>query len=75
MFRNLILIVAIAAIIWIVRGFIRRAQITQKTTPKLSKDMVQCEQCRTYLPKDEAITETGKFFCCKQHLIEWKQNL
>ncbi len=36
--------------------------------------MVQCEQCKTYLPKDEAIIRDGRAFCGQQHLQDWKQN-
>ena len=63
---------AIAALIWIVRGFIRRGQLTHKKSSGLSKDMVQCQHCQTYLPKDEAIQQDGHFFCGQPHLQAWK---
>ena len=74
MFRNLFLLIAILLVVWIVRGFIRRSKLnsTQKTTNK-DKDMVQCEQCKTYLPKDDAISSDKLFFCGKEHLLEWKE--
>ncbi len=74
MFRNLVLIVAIVLLIWIVRGFIRRSQITRPTPKTLNKDMVQCEHCQTYLPKDEAIEMDNHFFCGQQHLEDWKKD-
>ncbi len=72
MLRNLFLIIAIAVIIWIVRGFIRRSQITKQHTIS-SKDMVQCVQCKTYIPKDDAISSNGKNFCSQQHLNDWNK--
>ncbi|MCW8956794.1 MAG: PP0621 family protein [Gammaproteobacteria bacterium] len=72
MFKNLFLIVAIAALFWIIKGFIRRAQLEKKPSSE-STDMVQCEHCQTYLPKDDAIVSNDKTFCSQQHLNDWNQ--
>lgn len=72
MFRNLILIIAVVALVWIARGFIRRAQLSQKKSVQQGGDMVQCEQCQTFLPKDDALQLDGRFFCGQQHLEDWK---
>lgn len=72
MLRNLLLIVAVVIIIWIVRGFIRRSQLNKPNIVR-SKDMVQCEQCKTYIPKDDAIISNGKLFCSQQHLNDWNK--
>lgn len=76
MFRNLVIILAIVAIVWILRGFLRRSQIGQNTPPAKgdNKNMVQCEQCGTYLPSDDAIDQNGRFFCGQQHLRDWKDS-
>lgn len=72
MFRNLLLLVAILIIFWIVKGMIRRS--TQSPAQKaITKDMVQCELCQSYLPKDDAIIENGKTFCSQQHLKNWEE--
>ncbi|MCW9012714.1 MAG: PP0621 family protein [Gammaproteobacteria bacterium] len=72
MFRNLFLIAAILLVVWIIRGFIRRSQLTGAANkPRKNKDMVQCEQCKTYLPKDDAIVNNDKTFCSQQHLNDW----
>jgi uncharacterized protein len=71
MFRNLFLLVAVIAIFWIVKGFIRRAN-NKPQTKISSKDMVQCEHCNAYLPKDDAIVMDNKAFCNQQHLNDWK---
>ena len=74
MFRNLIIIIAVVALIWIVRGFIRRGQLEKKPPSGNGKDMVQCEQCQTYLPRDDAIEQNDHFFCGQKHLQEWKRD-
>ena len=72
MFKNLFLIIAIAALFWIVKGFMRRSQLETKNNPQ-SRDMVQCEHCKTFLPKEDAILTDNKAFCSQQHLNEWNQ--
>ncbi len=71
MFRNLFLLIAVFAISWIVKGLIRRSKIPSQNHIT-SKDMVQCEHCRAYLPKDDAIVMDNKNFCNQQHLNDWK---
>lgn len=73
MFRNLFLLIAIMAIFWIVNGFIQRAK-AKPVNRTVSKDMVQCEHCKVYLPKDDAIVMNNKTFCNQQHLNDWKTN-
>ncbi len=72
MFKNLILIAAIVILFWVVKGFIRRVQLEKKPSSK-SRDMVQCEQCKAYLPKDDAIVSDNKTFCSQQHLNDWNR--
>lgn len=72
MFKNLFLIAAIAVLFWIIKGFIRRGQLEKKPSAK-TRDMVQCEHCKTYLPKDDAIVANNKTFCSQQHLNDWNQ--
>lgn len=71
MFRNLFLLIAIGLIIWIIQGFIRRSKLSPPRTEARSKDMVQCEQCKSYLPKDDAVSMNGQHFCNPQHLQDW----
>lgn len=75
MFRNLIIIIAIVVLVWIVRNMLRRNQVSgSSASPRISKDMVQCEQCQTYLPKDDAISNNGHYFCGEKHLQAWKRD-
>jgi hypothetical protein len=72
MFRNLFLVIAVIALIWIIQGFIRRAKTTH-VNPAPDKDMVQCAHCKVYLTKEDAIVINNQNFCSQQHLAEWKQ--
>jgi len=72
MFRNLFLVIAIGLIIWIIQGFIRRSKMPHKTKIS-SQNMVQCEQCKTYLPSKDSVSTQGKYFCNTQHLDDWNQ--
>ena len=72
MFRNLILLIAIIVAVWLIRRLI----ITTKTSHTKtidSKDMVQCEHCKIYVPREDAINLNEKSFCSQQHLEDWNQ--
>ena len=71
MFRNLLLLIAVIALFWIIKGMIRRSR-SQPPKNMIVKDIVQCELCQNYLPKEDAIIDNGKSFCNQQHLNEWK---
>ncbi|QWE21547.1 1,6-anhydro-N-acetylmuramyl-L-alanine amidase AmpD [Polynucleobacter sp. AP-Kolm-20A-A1] len=32
--------------------------------------MVQCQYCKVHLPKSDAITHDGRFYCCQEHFNE-----
>lgn len=72
MFRSVLVIILVIAILWIARVLLQRIQPRTEPRRSQTKDMVQCEQCRTYIPGDDAITKDGHYFCSRQHLEEWK---
>lgn len=75
MFRNLIIILAILALVWVVRGMIRKNQLKRPDTDaKIGKDMVRCAHCGTYLPKDDAVSNGTQYFCGSRHLEAWKRD-
>jgi len=74
MFRNLFLLIAVIAVFWIIKGMIRRS-IKRPSQNTEINDMVQCELCQSYLPKDDAIIEGGKTFCSQQHLKDWEEKV
>jgi uncharacterized protein len=69
---NLIRLLAIAALIWIVYGLVRR--YLNKSATTLKKDpvrpiesMVRCEQCGLHIPAAEAVRDGNHTFCSPGH--------
>ncbi len=62
---RLLLIIAIAAVIYLlIRYFRKQAPQQNKTT---AEDMVRCAHCSVHLPKRESIQADGQFFCGAEH--------
>ncbi len=64
-------ILLLLAAIYLVFAILKRLatgprRVTVKKPGKVDK-MVQCEQCGTYIPENEAVTANGKHYCCAQH--------
>lgn len=65
--RFLLLVIAIFIGFMIVKHFMasRRVQ-TKKKLPE-STPMVRCEQCGVHLPRQDAISADGKYYCNDEH--------
>jgi hypothetical protein len=37
--------------------------------------MVQCAECKTYIPVEDAVSQAGKHFCSTQHLQDWNKSV
>jgi len=37
-------------------------------SPPVAEDMVRCEQCGLNLPRSEALSERGRWYCSREHL-------
>jgi len=62
---RLILIIAIAAVIYLlIRSYRKQAPQQDKTS---AEDMVRCAQCGVHLPKGESVQADGQFFCSAEH--------
>lgn len=72
MFRGLIILAALVIIYLLVKRLIGSKLATQNKTPSPSKNMLQCAECGTFIPKNEAIIESEQSFCCKQHQQDWQ---
>lgn len=62
----------IIVIIWVWRTWFQRVKkVTQTVTIHSDQAkhyaMVRCVHCGLFLPEDEAIAATGKWFCCEEH--------
>jgi uncharacterized protein len=64
--KLLLLILAIAAAWWLVRGS-RRRDAARDVGEAAPEQMVNCSHCGLYLPQSEAIREGNKFYCCAEH--------
>lgn len=72
MSKIVILAIAFAAALWLLRGLRKRS--TDETPPPASPDaeaMVRCAQCGVYLPRGEALMTQQRFFCSSQHEREF----
>jgi len=69
MSRLLFLFVVIAVVYWLLKTY-RKQSPKQDVPAASSEDMVRCAQCGVHLPKSEAITSGGKFFCGEAHRRE-----
>jgi len=78
MFRSLIFVIAIGLVIWLVSRMLKN-KLGQNSSPKTNspreiKNIVQCHQCKAFIPEDKALRESGQTFCSQQHLEEWKES-
>lgn len=78
MFRTLILLIAVGFVIWIVSRMLNNKLGSDKKQESKRaqqiKNIVQCQQCQTFIPEDRAVRDGDLIFCSQQHLEEWKQS-
>ena len=76
MFRSVLVIIFVIAVLWIGRIVLQRLQNKQPTKPEARQnhDTVQCLQCKTYIPKQDAILQDNAYFCSQRHLDDWNQS-
>ena len=75
MFRSVLVIIFVIIVIWLARTLLQRVQQKpDNNRPLSSKRTVQCVQCSTYIPEEDAIMQDNRAFCSKQHLNDWKQS-
>ena len=70
MSKFLLLIVILAAVWWLVKGFRRKdpgKDARRDATEAGPEQMVHCSHCGLYLPQSEAIADGEKFFCSAEH--------
>ncbi len=73
MFRTLVIIAAMLLIFLIIKNRLTsRSPRQKKPDAAASDEMVKCVQCKTYIPRKEAIISGTEIFCCKQHQRDWE---
>jgi len=82
MFRSLLIIIVVALALWAFRSIALRSKSpTEKTTQHNADDhsehkaMVQCAECKTYIPVEDAVSQAGKHFCSTRHLQDWNKSV
>jgi len=67
--RVLIYLIGIALVVWILFRLARGPSI-EEPAKKQVDDMVRCAHCGTFVPRDEAVHEGDRDYCCTQHRDE-----
>ncbi len=69
--RLIILAIGVWLVFRFVRDFLRRAATdARKHTPDKPGEMVACAKCGTFVPRQDAISSNGKFFCTREHAMK-----
>lgn len=67
--RVLIYLIGIGLVIWILVRLAKSPRVEQKTRAKVD-DMVRCARCGTFIPRNEALQEGDRYYCCSRHRNE-----
>ena len=76
--KLLLLLIAVFALIWLVRGSLRGrtpppGARPPNASPKAPQAMLTCAHCGTHLPRDEALPGRGGVFCDAAHRAAYEQ--
>jgi uncharacterized protein len=66
-----LLVIAVFIVVYLfLRSYRRRVEAAPPpaAAAKHGEDMVRCRICGVHLPKSEAVTSGGEFYCSKEHL-------
>ena len=67
--RVLIYLLGIALVIWILIRLARKPRVDKQATRRVG-DMVRCTYCDTYVPRQTAIQDGDRYYCCSRHRDE-----
>ena len=68
--KFVLLLLAVFALLWMLRGSVRRnlpPRDKPAAPPAAPQQMVTCSQCGVHLPRDEALPGRGGVFCDEAH--------
>ena len=65
--RTLLLLLAIAGVVWIAGRLMRQRAAPRAETRKPLNPMVRCARCGLHVPKYEALEGTGGWYCSRAH--------
>lgn len=66
--RILLIILALFALLWLVRGFLLTRKRGSASPEKLPGELVACAHCGVHLPRGEARSAGGMHYCSEEHL-------
>lgn len=74
MSKIVLLVIAFAAALWLVRGLRKRSNDNAATpAPPGAEDMVRCSHCGVHLPRGESVMSEQQYFCSVQHQRDFRQ--
>ncbi len=74
MFRSVLVIIIVITLLFLARTVMFRLKPSRNEKKIKNKETVQCMQCKTYIPHDEAVFNGNNGFCSRQHLEDWNRS-
>lgn len=82
MFKSVLIIIVVMVLLLVIRSVMQRFKPhnekhpgeLNRAAPINSSETVQCLQCKTYVPTEDAIINGKNTFCSAKHLNEWNHN-
>ena len=65
--KLLVFLIAIAALLWLLRGSVRRMRAPAPPPVRKPQTMVACAQCGVHVPASDALPGRGGVFCGADH--------
>ncbi len=76
-FIGLIRVLIFILALWLIYRFIfhrKPKQLQHDATKASDATMVKCEQCEIHVPRDDAISSDGLWFCSADHQLAFEQS-
>lgn len=75
MSKIVLLAIAFAAALWLLRGLRKRSADKAETRAAPgAEDMVRCARCGVHLPRGEGVLSEQQYFCSDQHAREFHRS-
>ncbi len=72
--KFILLILAVLALVWLLRGARRRDEpASPRSAQPGAEPMVACRQCGVHLPQHDALPGRGGVFCGEAHRAEYEK--
>lgn len=65
--RIILLTLAVVVLVWLVRRALGASPRSRAGSSARQGELVRCAKCGLYLPKGEAKSVAGRYFCCEEH--------